>query len=80
VEWYFNEEVVSGKNFLVSSSGDRHTLAIFQISAAHSGIVACVAENEAGKATCVARLSVRSEYKNIASCSVQWPIFSQEFS
>lgn len=70
VEWYFNEAVVSGKNFLVSSSGDRHTLAIFQTTPAHTGVVACVAENEAGKATCVARLCVRSEYKNIytASC------------
>jgi len=69
VEWYFNEAVVSGKNFLVSSSGDRHTLAIFQTSPAHSGVVACVAENEAGKATCVATLCVRSEYKNIYTMS-----------
>jgi hypothetical protein len=61
VEWYFNEEVVSGKNFLVSSSGDRHALAIFQTSSDHIGKIACVAENEAGKAKCVARLSVKSE-------------------
>ena len=65
VEWYFNDAVVFGKNFLVSSSGDRHTLAIFQATPSHSGVVACVAENEAGKATCVARLSVKSEYKSI---------------
>jgi hypothetical protein len=62
VEWYFNDELVSGTNFLVSSSGDRHTLAIFQTSLDHAGKVACVAENEAGKATCVARLSVICEY------------------
>jgi hypothetical protein len=54
---------VSGKNFLVSSSGDRHSLEIFQTSPDHTGKVACIAENEAGKATCVARLSVKSEYK-----------------
>jgi hypothetical protein len=61
VEWYFNEDVVSGKKFLVSSIGDKHALAIFQTSPDHTGKIACVAENEAGKATCVARLSVRSE-------------------
>ncbi|PSN37212.1 hypothetical protein C0J52_12781, partial [Blattella germanica] len=59
VQWYFNEELVSGKNFLVSANGDRHVLAVIQTTLDHSGKVACVAENEAGKATCVARLSVK---------------------
>jgi Immunoglobulin I-set domain. len=73
VEWYLDERPVSGKNLLVSANGDRHVLAVVQATLDHSGKVSCVAENEAGKATCVARLSVKCKYMSEFSQSHSTP-------
>lgn len=59
VRWLFNDEPVSGKNFLVSKSGDRDVLSIQEAEA--SGTVSCLAENEGGQAVCSATLSVQGK-------------------
>lgn len=58
VKWLFNDNPVSGKDFLVSTSGDRHVLSIPDAKASSDGVITCAAENEAGKAQCSAKLSV----------------------
>lgn len=60
VRWYFNDEPVSGKNFLVSTSGDRQVLTIPDASQENEGKITCVAENEVGKSTLSANLTVKS--------------------
>lgn len=50
---------MSGKSFLVSTSGDRQVLTIPEANAEHGGIVECVAENEAGKCRCVSSLKIK---------------------
>ena len=62
IYWLFNEQPVSGKDFLVSTSGPRQVLTIQSVIKSLAGRIACVAENEAGKATCVATLSVIGLY------------------
>lgn len=58
VKWFFNNEPVHGKDFLVSTSGDRQVLTIPEVNQNTVGKISCVAENEVGKATCVAHLSL----------------------
>lgn len=58
IKWYFNDEVVHGKEFLISTSGDRQVLSVPNVTKSVAGKVSCVAENEIGKATCVAYLNV----------------------
>lgn len=58
VHWYFNDQPVHGHNFLVSTSGDRQVLTIQKLTHDAVGKISCVAENEAGKATCVAFLNI----------------------
>lgn len=60
IRWLFNDGPVSGKDFLISTSGERQVLSVPLLSNSHSGKITCVAENEAGKATCTANLSVQS--------------------
>lgn len=60
VKWLFNGEPVSGKDYLVSTSGDRKVLSIPEVSLSNQGKITCVAENEVGKASCEAILSVQS--------------------
>ncbi|XP_063235498.1 titin isoform X2 [Bacillus rossius redtenbacheri] len=62
VQWLFNDKPVAGKEFLQSSVGDRHVLTLQRAQKEHCGRYACVADNEAGKATCVAFLSVMEDY------------------
>lgn len=59
VRWLFNGDAVSGKDFLVSTSGERQVLSIPIVSLMSQGTVTCVAENEVGKASCAANLSVQ---------------------
>ncbi|CAG9864548.1 unnamed protein product [Phyllotreta striolata] len=59
IKWLFNEEPISGKDFLVSTSGNREVLSIPVAKRDHSGTVTCHAENEAGKAHCTASLLVQ---------------------
>lgn len=62
VRWLYNDEPVSGKDFLVSVSGSRQVLAIPTVSRdLHGGKITCTAENEAGKASCTASLNVVGE-------------------
>ncbi|XP_053952609.1 muscle M-line assembly protein unc-89 isoform X9 [Anastrepha ludens] len=58
VHWCFNDQPVHGHNFLVSTSGDRQVLTIQKASIDTVGKVSCIAENEIGKATCVAFLNL----------------------
>ncbi|KAH8272384.1 hypothetical protein KR018_001100 [Drosophila ironensis] len=58
VHWFFNDHPVHGHNFLVSTSGDRQVLTIQKLMHDAVGKISCVAENEAGKATCVAFLNI----------------------
>nr|CAI5864924.1 unnamed protein product [Callosobruchus analis] len=59
VKWLFNGDAISGKDFLISTSGDRQVLSIPSLKKEHSGTVTCVAENETGKASCAANLTVQ---------------------
>ncbi|XP_072152898.1 uncharacterized protein zormin isoform X1 [Bemisia tabaci] len=58
IKWYFNNEPVSGSNFLVSTSGDRQILTIPEVRTEDQGKISCIAENEAGKTSCDAHLIV----------------------
>lgn len=73
MKWHFNDEPVEGKNFLVSTVGDRHILAVPRVSKDESGVVACIAENEVGRSSCSARLTVRGKYlvKKIKSAALE---------
>lgn len=58
IKWLFNDEPVHGKEFLISTSGDRQVLTIPEVTRSITGKVACVAENSVGKVTCVAYLNI----------------------
>lgn len=58
VHWNFNDQPVQGHNFLVSTSGERQVLTIQQACPETVGKISCVAENDVGRATCVAFLSL----------------------
>lgn len=60
VKWLFNDEPVSGKDYLVSTSGDRQVLSIPEVKKENAGKISCVAENETGRSTCIANLTVQS--------------------
>ncbi|CAG9824336.1 unnamed protein product [Phaedon cochleariae] len=60
IKWLYNGDAISGKDFLISTSGDRQVLAIPNLKREHSGTITCVAENEIGKASCAASLVVQS--------------------
>lgn len=57
IKWYFNDMPVHGRDFLISTSGDRQVLTIPKVAPETVGKISIIAENEAGKATCVAMLS-----------------------
>lgn len=61
VRWLFNGKPVSGKSFLVSTSGGRQVLTVPEASAEQhgAGTVECVAENEAGKCGCAATIEIK---------------------
>lgn len=59
VKWLFNGDAISGKDFLISTSGDRQVLSIPTLKKEHSGTITCVAENEVGKSSCAAVLTVQ---------------------
>lgn len=58
IKWYFNDEPVQGRDFLVSTSGERQVLTIPKANHSNMGKISCVAENDAGKAMCVAFVSL----------------------
>lgn len=60
IKWLFNNSPVTGKDFLVSTCGDRQILTIPAVTENLKGNISCVAENEVGRTTCVAALSVDS--------------------
>ncbi|XP_049784509.1 titin isoform X1 [Schistocerca cancellata] len=82
VKWYFNDEPVSGKDFLVSTSGERQVLTIPCVANSHAGKVACVAENEVGKATCLALLTVQDPptLPSLLNSNISEQIESSSFS
>lgn len=59
MRWCFNDKPVSGKSFLVSTSGDRQVLTIPEVSVEHNGIIECVTENEVGKCSCISSLKIK---------------------
>lgn len=59
---------MSGKSFLVSTSGDRQVLTIPEIEVEHdNGIIECIAENEVGKCSCVASLKIKGTHVMLLS-------------
>lgn len=58
VRWFHNDQPVHGKDFLVSTSGERQVLAIPNVNEENVGKISCVAENDAGKAACVGYLTM----------------------
>lgn len=62
IKWFFNDQPVTGKNFLVSTSGDRQVLTIPNMHSETVGKISCVAENDVGKATCVAYLNLQGDF------------------
>ncbi|XP_054275490.1 titin isoform X2 [Macrosteles quadrilineatus] len=58
VRWLFNDAPVSGSQFLPSVSGSRQVLTIPSVTSELVGKVTCTAENEAGRASCTADLTV----------------------
>lgn len=60
IKWYFNDQPVHGRDFLISTSGDRQVLTIPKVTNETTGKISCIAENDAGKATCVALLSLNA--------------------
>jgi Immunoglobulin I-set domain len=65
VKWLFNDAPVSGRDFLVSTSGQRQVLSIPEVNPSLVGKYSCVAENEVGKATSTAELMVEGVFKII---------------
>lgn len=60
VKWLFNGNPISGEGVLISTSGDRQVLSIPSLKPENQGTITCVAENESGKASCAASLTVQS--------------------
>lgn len=60
IKWLFNGDSISGKQFLISTSGDRQVLTIPNVTKDLQGTITCVAENEVGKASCASTLTVQS--------------------
>ncbi|RZF40114.1 hypothetical protein LSTR_LSTR011242 [Laodelphax striatellus] len=58
VRWLFNDKPVAGKEMLISTSGPRQVLSIPSVTSETAGQITCVAENEAGKAACTAKLAI----------------------
>ncbi|XP_063701950.1 titin homolog isoform X2 [Culicoides brevitarsis] len=58
VRWLFNDQPIQGKTFLPSTSGDRQILFIPETSKETVGKISCVAENEVGRAVCIAYLQI----------------------
>lgn len=58
IKWLYNDRPVQGKNFLTSISGDRQVLTVPAVTHESVGKIACSAENEFGKATCIAYLNL----------------------
>lgn len=56
VKWFFNDEPVSGKSFLVSTSGNRQVLYIPEATQKNIGVIKCTAENDFGKVSHIANL------------------------
>lgn len=60
IKWFFNDQPLQGRNFLVSTSGERQVLTVPNVTNQNVGKISCLAENEAGKATCVAFLTLNT--------------------
>ncbi|XP_037901176.1 titin isoform X14 [Glossina fuscipes] len=58
VHWCFNDQPVHGHNFLVSTSGERQVLTVQNAGPETVGKITCIAENEVGRAECVAFLGL----------------------
>lgn len=60
IRWLFNDRPVQGKNFLVSTSGNRQVLTIPCIDNQTIGKISCLAENDFHRESCTAYLNLKS--------------------
>lgn len=58
IQWFFNDKIVEGEKYIASKDGNKEVLTIPEVSADLAGKISCTAENEAGKADCVAYLNL----------------------
>lgn len=58
IKWLYNDKAIEGKSFLASTSGDRQVLTVPGVTHDCVGKVSCIAENDAGRAVCVAYLTL----------------------
>lgn len=58
IKWFYNGKPVQGKNFLTSTSGERQVLTIPSVTHEAVGQISCTAENDFGRATCIAYLNL----------------------
>ncbi|KAF0303153.1 Titin [Amphibalanus amphitrite] len=65
VQWLFDDGPLPSEKFSVSSEGQHHVLRIRSAELDHCGRVKCIAENDIGKATCVAQLSVEEPVSDL---------------
>lgn len=70
IEWFFNDKLVEEGKFQVASDGEKQILVVPNVSEELAGKIACVAENEIGKATCVAYLNLVANGVVVAEPSV----------
>lgn len=61
VKWLYNDQPVQGKNFLTSTSGDRQVLTVPAVTHDALGKIMCTAENDFGKAACIAYLTLAGD-------------------
>lgn len=58
IKWLFNDEPVQGRDFLISTSKNRQVLTIPKVTVNTVGKISCLAENEVGRAVCVANVNL----------------------
>ncbi|CAB3388186.1 Hypothetical predicted protein, partial [Cloeon dipterum] len=84
VKWMFNDTPVSGRDFLISTSGQRQVLTIPETRQDLVGMYTCVAENDVGRAMSSARLKVEAipeEFLEIDQGALeQTPVQSSSFT
>lgn len=60
IHWLFNDRPVQGKNFLVSTSGNRQVLTIPAVNSQTIGKISCVAENDFHRESCSAYVNLKT--------------------
>lgn len=81
IRWLFNDRPVQGKNFLVSTSGNRQVLTIPTIDNESIGKISCSAENDFHRESCSAYLNLKSisEFEPPLSSNTHTEQYTQEY-